>query len=181
MRVLGRVDSNWLRGEAGGRHGIFPASYVERWPRPGTGVTLTARRDFQARGGAELSVTAGERLQLERWVDPAWLEVRLGERTGIAPAAFFRWPDQDEEAAQWREAGRSFAAGPEPGVSHEPLCRPSQLLKSALREEFSVRERRMAGLENLLSTQQRALTGEETHEEEGREMCEAVSDQRQLC
>ena len=144
LTVTGRLDQHWLRGEAGGRRGIFPATYIELGPGSGAGAgagrRARASHTFRAEQGGELSVVRGEVVTVERWVDPSWVEASLGDRRGLVPASYLAL---DTDPA------------PElPGVAEvaeESVTRPSQLIKLRLRREFAQRERRQQGLEQLLA------------------------------
>ena len=90
LTVTGRLDQHWLRGEASGRRGIFPATYVDLCPGSGAGAGRRARAShtFRAEQGGELSVVRGEVVTVERWVDPGWVEASLGDRRGLVPASY---------------------------------------------------------------------------------------------
>ena len=145
LTVTGRLDQHWLRGEAGGRRGIFPATYVELGPGTGAGAGRRARAShtFRAEQGGELSVVRGEVVTVERWVDPGWVEASLGDRRGLVPASYLAL--DTDPAPELSEL---------PGVAEvaeESVTRPTQLLKLRLRREFAERERRQQGLEQLLA------------------------------
>ena len=140
LTVTGRLDPHWLRGEAGGRRGIFPATYVELGPGRGAGRRAQASHTFRAEQSGELSVVRGEVVAVERWVDPHWVEASLGDRRGLVPASYLALdPDPAPELPGAAE------------VAEESLTRPSHLLKLRLRREFAERERRQQSLEQLLA------------------------------
>ena len=140
LTVTGRLDPHWLRGEAGGRRGIFPATYVELGPGRGAGRRAVVSHTFRAEQGGELSVVRGEVVAVERWVDPHWVEASLGDRRGLVPASYLALdPDPAPELPGAAE------------VAEESLTRPSHLLKLRLRREFAERERRQQSLEQLLA------------------------------
>ncbi|XP_048783938.1 LOW QUALITY PROTEIN: vinexin [Lagopus muta] len=95
----GAVDANWLRGEHGGRVGIFPRTYVEvlphgEAPQPGTPAAAqgcaTAVFSFHGELPVELSFRRGEQLSLLRRIDAHWYEAQpVGTgRRGLAPRCY---------------------------------------------------------------------------------------------
>ena len=142
LTVTGRLDPHWLRGEAGGRRGIFPATYVELGPGRGAGRRAVVSHTFRAEQSGELSVVRGEVVAVERWVDPHWVEASLGDRRGLVPASYLALDPDPDPAPELPGAAE---------VAEESLTRPSHLLKLRLRREFAERERRQQSLEQLLA------------------------------
>jgi len=151
VRVTGRVDNNWSRGEVNGRKGIFPSSYIALMPECEGGKVLV-RHSFRSSRLAELSVVKGEVVELVRSVDSNWVEVKLGERRGLVPVSYLQ---QQEEGGE--EGGNSIASSPlsprspSPGVVIERVTRPTDIIKSRLRGQFTRRERSMEVVERFLT------------------------------
>lgn len=77
----------------GAKKGIVPVSYVELTPQTATpplvsGPQAVAKFDFVAEESYELGFHKGETVKLLSRVDDNWLQGRIGDTTGIFPAAF---------------------------------------------------------------------------------------------
>ena len=160
LSLTGQLDDNWLRGELAGRTGIFPTSYVEVLADTNTArLKVVARYNFKAKHPSELSMLRGEMLLLERTIDANWVEVSLGERTGLVPTNYLEVCE--EEMEETKSANISSYSSPSTpstperprlgGVLTERLYRPTDLLKYKLREEFQEREKKMLDLDQLIS------------------------------
>ncbi|XP_052557921.1 vinexin [Tympanuchus pallidicinctus] len=137
----GAVDANWLRGEHGGRVGIFPRTYVEVLPpgeatQPGTPAAAqgcaTAVFSFHGELPVELSFRRGEQLSLLRRIDAHWYEAQpVGAgRRGLAPRCFLcvhREPGGGPTAHQppapqvGAKQGPADPAGRPPSPRHQDL------------------------------------------------------------
>ena len=156
VTVTGDVDDNWLRGEIGERRGIFPSSYVEFIPNTPTQRMLAKSKfNFKAKNSNELTMLRGEIVTLERRVDVHWVEVSLGERMGIVPLDYLDLLDHDDDSGSSDMSWASSPSTPErpagAGVIHENTYKPSDLIKSKLRQEFAERERRMETLDTMIA------------------------------
>ncbi|XP_071089029.1 SH3 domain-containing protein 19-like [Haliotis cracherodii] len=102
IRLVGRVGSEWLKGELRDRVGIFPISFVEiveDLPAEDTVSKsqdghVTAMFDFDGQGD-ELSFQAGQRLQVVSQVNTEWLFGQMDGRTGKFPSAFIDYIPSD--------------------------------------------------------------------------------------
>ena len=87
---------------------------------------------------------------IEQKIDSNWVEVSLGERLGLVPIDYLCLP----EDASGENSLASTPATPErpqyPGVCVEKLFKPSDLLKSKLREDFTMREKSMQSVDKFL-------------------------------
>ena len=155
LTVTGDVDDNWLKGELGGRSGIFPGSYVEFiLNRSEEKLKVIAKYNFKAKNPIELTMLKGEILEVERNVDHNWVEVSLGERLGIVPMDYLEVLNDDGNSVTEGSWGSTPSTPERPslaGVLTERLYRPTDLLKSKLREEFAERERKMENIDNFIS------------------------------
>ena len=163
LSVTGELDDNWLRGELAGRTGIFPRSYVEFLADTNTArLKVRARYNFKAKHPSELTMLRGEKLLIERTIDANWVEVRLGERTGLVPSNYLELSQEEMEetksvitSSSSSHSSPSTPSTPErprlAGVLTERLYRPTDLLKYKLREEFQDREKKMLDLDSLIS------------------------------
>ena len=98
LLVTGELDDNWLRGEIAGRAGIFPSSYVEFLAHTNTGgLRVRARYNFRAKHPSELTMLRGETLVIEQSIDSNWVEVRLGQRTGLVPLSYLQSCEEEME------------------------------------------------------------------------------------
>lgn len=151
LRVTSDVDDNWLRGEMGDRIGIFPSSYVEFIPKTSEGkLKARAKFNFKAKSDSELTMLKGEVLEVEKKIDCNWVEVRLGERIGIVPSEYLE-PLDDDGCVSWGSTPSTPERPALTGVSTERLYRPTDLLKSKLREEFAEREKRIARVDAMIA------------------------------
>ena len=152
LSVTGEVDDNWLRGEIEGRTGIFPQSYVEFLANSNTERTrVRARYNFKAKHPSELTMLRGEVLELERSVDPNWVEVRLGERVGIVPVDYLELQDEEVRSVLTSSTPSTPERPNLAGVSIERLYRPRDILKCKMREEFQEREKKMLSLDKYIT------------------------------
>ncbi|XP_074650753.1 E3 ubiquitin-protein ligase SH3RF3-like [Tubulanus polymorphus] len=88
-----QVDDNWFHGEIHGKHGFFPASYVQViTPLPDSSPKCKALYDFQIdnkdSGKDCVFFKKDDILTVLRRVDENWAEGKLGEKIGIFPIAF---------------------------------------------------------------------------------------------
>ena len=151
LTVTCDVDENWLKGELDGRKGMFPSNYVQFIPNTNMEkLKVKAKFNFKAKTCAELTILKGEILLIERKIDSNWVEVSLGERLGLVPIDYLCLP----EDASGENSLASTPATPErpqyPGVCVEKLFKPSDLLKSKLREDFTMREKSMQSVDKFL-------------------------------
>ncbi|XP_046576782.1 SH3 domain-containing protein 19-like [Haliotis rubra] len=102
IRLVGRVGSEWLRGELGDRVGIFPISFVEiveDLPLDDTDSKsqdghATAMFDFDGQGD-ELSFQAGQKIQVISQVNTEWLYGQMDGQSGTFPSAFIDYIPSD--------------------------------------------------------------------------------------
>ena len=99
LRLLRRIDENWLEGELEGRVGIFPASFVDielsipsrtresELAKSGRPYAI-GLYDFSGDCEGDLRFTKGELIELLGSVGSGWLRGRTGKREGIFPASF---------------------------------------------------------------------------------------------
>ena len=151
LTITADVDEHWLRGEINERKGILPSNYVQFIANTKEEkVKVKAKFNFKAKSSAELTMLKGEILLVERKIDANWVEVSLGERMGLVPIDYLSLL----EDTSGENSLASTPATPErpqyPGVCVERLFKPSDLLKSKLREDFSLREKNMQSVDKFL-------------------------------
>ena len=109
------------------------------------------RYNFRAKHQSELTVLRGELLEVERSVDLNWVEVRLGERRGMVPVDYLELQDEEARSAVTSSTPSTPERPKLAGVYTEELYKPTDLLKSKLREEFLERERKMLCLDKYIT------------------------------
>uniref|UniRef100_T1J1Q5 RING-type E3 ubiquitin transferase n=1 Tax=Strigamia maritima TaxID=126957 RepID=T1J1Q5_STRMM len=87
-----KMDHNWYQGELDGKHGFFPANYVQvMTPLPAHIPQCKALYDFKMNDNDEkdcLSFGKGDVITVIRRVDENWAEGKLADRIGIFPLSF---------------------------------------------------------------------------------------------
>ena len=140
LRLLRRIDDNWLEGELEGKVGIFPASYVEIE----LGMPSLARERELARSGrpyaiglfdfpgdceGDLGFSKGELVELLGPAGPGWLRGRTGTGEGIFPASFVEIlklpvsPSETTASGSPRLSSDETRRSPEYAEPGETLCR----------------------------------------------------------
>ncbi|CAJ0928655.1 unnamed protein product, partial [Mesorhabditis belari] len=124
IKLLRRVDQDWLEGEINGRTGIFPSGYAQivvdldtdkngssdarksvaqSTQDEGIGVA-TVKHAFNGRETDELTLQAGDSVRIIRMIDNEWVLCRepLSDRVGIVPSNFLEMylDDDVEELAE---------------------------------------------------------------------------------
>ena len=183
VRLLRRIDDNWLEGELEGRVGIFPASYVEIE----LGTPSKARESSLASSGrpyaiglfefsgdcqGDLSFAKGELIELLGSAGSGWMKGKTGRGEGIFPASFVeivKLPvtppasktsssppgDEPRRSPEYAEPGQAPVRGSE---GSRELAREQDLTEEVVREDGE------AVFENGFSDDDRE---EEEEEEEG--------------
>ncbi|CAI8019793.1 Dynamin-binding protein [Geodia barretti] len=184
VRLLRRIDDNWLEGELEGRVGIFPASYVEIE----LGTPSKARESSLASSGrpyaiglfefsgdcqGDLSFAKGELIELLGSAGSGWMKGKTGRGEGIFPASFVeivKLPvtppasktsssppgDEPRRSPEYAEPGQAPVRGSE---GSRELAREQDLTEEVVREDGE------AVFENGFSDDDREE--EEEEEEEG--------------
>lgn len=102
IKLVERVDSDWLKGEYNGQTGLFPQGYVDviediavKSPKESPALSLvsndnmvTALYDFDAEDGNELSFKEGDRINVTSKFSDDWLIGSLNGREGRFPTNF---------------------------------------------------------------------------------------------
>ena len=99
IRLIRRIDDNWLEGELEGKVGIFPASYVDielSIPSEASENALAKSGRPYAIGlfgfsgdcGGDLPFAKGELIELLDSASSGWMRGRTGKGEGIFPASF---------------------------------------------------------------------------------------------
>lgn len=87
-----RIDNHWYEGECGGKHGVFPTTYVQViTPVPSHIPQCKALYDFRMNNDEEegcLAFSKGDIINVIRRVDENWAEGKLDGKIGIFPLAF---------------------------------------------------------------------------------------------
>lgn len=102
---MNHLDHVWLYGETGGRHGTFPANFVDRVP-PGLpeyenpaaaptevspkGPYCTAMYPYVGQEEGDLSFNEGDRIELLEHKEGDWLKGTLNGKTGVFPEAYVK-------------------------------------------------------------------------------------------
>ncbi|XP_013387330.1 dynamin-binding protein [Lingula anatina] len=96
VKVIQKVDDNWLRGEIGDRQGNFPSSFVEpvTIPQCNDGQKVFAAvENFAAETGGDLPLERGDIILGLRQIDSNWWEGQVKNLTGIFPLTHVRLLD----------------------------------------------------------------------------------------
>ena len=99
IRLLRRIDENWLEGQLDGKIGIFPANYVKielgnpslshEHALASSGKPYAiAVYTFKGEERGDLSFNKGDLMELVGTVGSGWLKGRINELLGIFPASF---------------------------------------------------------------------------------------------
>lgn len=99
LRLLRRIDENWLEGELEGKVGIFPAAYVDielSMPsKAGENELAKSGRpyaiglfEFTGDCGGDLPFAKGELIELIGSVGSGWMRGKTGKGEGIFPSSF---------------------------------------------------------------------------------------------
>ena len=99
LRLLRRVNAEWLEGELDSRIGIFPANYVAIEVGLPSGKAdsdlansglpyARALHDFPGEQESDLPFLKGDLIQLVSWGKGGWLIGQLGEKEGMFPASY---------------------------------------------------------------------------------------------
>lgn len=99
LRLLRRVNAEWLEGELDSRIGIFPANYVTIEVGLPSGKAdsdlansglpyARALHDFPGEQESDLPFLKGDLIQLVSWGKGGWLIGQLGEKEGMFPASY---------------------------------------------------------------------------------------------
>ena len=184
VRLLRRIDDNWLEGELEGRVGIFPASYVEIE----LGTPSKARESSLASSGrpyaiglfefsgdcqGDLSFAKGELIELLGSAGSGWMKGKTGRGEGIFPASFVeivKLPvtppasktsssppaDEPRRSPEYAEPGQVPVRGSE---ESRELAREQDLTEEVVREDGE------AVFENGFSDDDREEEEEEEEEE----------------
>ena len=99
LRLLRRVNAEWLEGELDSRIGIFPANYVTIEVGLPSGKAdsdlansgrpyARALHDFPGEQESDLPFLKGDLIQLVSWGKGGWLMGQLGEKEGMFPASY---------------------------------------------------------------------------------------------
>lgn len=106
IKMLSRVNAEWVNGEFRGAKGIFPANFVDEIPADLPDAAkeeadaaksevqkeigqCEAVFDFEGNPG-ELSFLPGEKITILERVDQDWMKGRVGTKEGIFPVAFVK-------------------------------------------------------------------------------------------
>ena len=100
IRLLKRIDSNWLEGELNGKVGIFPQSFVKievGLPSKSVESVLAdsgrpyarAICDFHGDAEDDIEFERGDLIELLSWAGEGWMKGRTGNGiTGVFPLSF---------------------------------------------------------------------------------------------
>lgn len=99
LRLLRRIDDNWLEGELEGKVGIFPATYVDielSMPSKARENELAKSGrpyaiglfEFTGDCGGDLPFAKGELIELLGSVGSGWMRGKTGKGEGIFPSSF---------------------------------------------------------------------------------------------
>lgn len=99
IRLLRRIDDNWLEGELEGKVGIFPAAYVDielsipskaqenELAKSGRPYAI-GLFEFAGDCGGDLPFAKGELIELLGSVGSGWMRGKTGKGEGIFPSSF---------------------------------------------------------------------------------------------
>nr|XP_009861636.1 dynamin-binding protein-like [Ciona intestinalis] len=90
-----KIDESWVMGRCNNQRGMFPLNYTMEF-RKSTKLKsrnevlsqVQATMSLTAQLDNELSFKAGEIIDVCKYVDDAWAEGRIGDRTGVFPLSF---------------------------------------------------------------------------------------------
>lgn len=130
IRLLRRIDDNWLEGQLGGKVGIFPAnhvkielgspslSYENALAKSGKPFAI-ALYSFESEHPGDLSFSKGEMVELVGPAGSGWLRGCISDQEGIFPASFV-------------EIIKPPASAEEPRPIPKPRSRSNKTVKSPL-------------------------------------------------
>ncbi|XP_076315382.1 E3 ubiquitin-protein ligase SH3RF1-like [Tachypleus tridentatus] len=124
-----RIDQNWYSGEVGGKHGFFPASYVQVLiPIPVAFPQCKALYDFRLSTECDekdcLIFSKGEIITVIRRVDENWAEGKLGDRIGIFPISFV---EMNSAARALMKLSSNLQGGPSRIAPPIPISKGAQV------------------------------------------------------
>lgn len=131
IRLIRRVNAEWLEGELDGKIGIFPANYVTievGLPSGKGGSELAnsghpyarALHDFQGGEEADLPFRKGDLIRLISWGKGGWLIGTIEDKQGLFPASYvdviepLPSPKVERRNKSPREGGQSSSPIPKP-------------------------------------------------------------------
>ena len=172
LRLLRRIDDNWLEGEMDGRVGIFPAAYVDielsipskarenELAKSGRPYAI-GLFEFSGDCGGDLPFAKGELIELLGSVGSGWMRGKTGKGEGIFPSSFVEVlklpvapngetsPPASPEYASPSAGGPSSRRSPEYALPGEPPARGTCL--DGVLDEGTDGERAEAVFENGFS------------------------------
>ena len=132
IRLLRRVNAEWLEGELDSRIGIFPANYVTIEVGLPSGKAdsdlansgspyARALHDFPGEQESDLGFFKGDLIELVSWGKGGWLMGKLGEKEGMFPASYV----DVIQPLPSPKVSRKFSSLPEPSLSEFSAVSPS--------------------------------------------------------
>ena len=104
IKVLNQIDENWIKGEHGGKTGLFPANFVEPFTNNETsktessfasGKTVVAKETYISGDDGVLTFFRGDELTFLGWVDDYWCRGSYLGEVGLFPAHMVDGLDDD--------------------------------------------------------------------------------------
>lgn len=130
IKVVERINKDWLMGEFNGKAGLFPSSFVdcapELLPEPSSNKELQqpkdtriakAVHDFNGEHPGELNFKIGEKIQVVREIDNDWCEGMIDNRSGIFPISFVEMEHLQVKEISCAKALYDFDGGSEHDLS----------------------------------------------------------------